>query len=113
MDYRKKIEYGDRIFARLTMKGRTVVEFMINQVADMTQLIGELRHLTYGVYGLASLYIRNQTKGWSEERPLMLYSPERPSNPLFTPSGHVAATPSYSPFSVSPAPHMAFPWETH
>lgn len=114
MDYRKKIEFGDKIFARLMMNGRTVVEFMINRVSDMTELIGELRHLTYGMRGLARLYIRNQTKGWSQERPLMLYSPERPANPLFSPSGF-ERTADYGLFSSMPqaSSGMAFPWETH
>lgn len=69
-----KIEYGDKIFARLTMGQRTIVEFMINRVADMTELLAELRRSTAGIRGLATLHIRNQSKGWSAERPLMLYA---------------------------------------
>ncbi|MBD5355626.1 MAG: hypothetical protein HDR88_01270 [Bacteroides sp.] len=69
---RNKIEFGDTIFARLTMGGRTVVEFMINRVADMTELLGELRDVTRGLRGLATLYIRNKSRGWSQQRPLML-----------------------------------------
>lgn len=101
----KKIEYGDRIFARLTMGRRTVVEFMINRVADMTELIGELRHLTYGMRGLATVYIRNQSRGWSLERPLMLYSNSA--------SGMLKS--AASNYEVAePAPRrMLFPWETH
>jgi len=112
MDYRKKIEFGDRIFARLMMNGRTVVEFMISSVSDMTELIGELRHLTRGARGLAKLYIRNQTKGWSHERPLMLYAPEHPSNPLLSQPGHEAPYIDSTSYMNS-AQRMAFPWETH
>ena len=40
----------------------------------MTDLIGEVRALTLKLRGLAKLYIRNMTQGWSMERPLMLYT---------------------------------------
>ena len=106
---RNKIEFGDRIFARLTMGGKTVFEFMINRVADMTELLGELRHMTAGLRGLAKLYIRNQSRGWSQERPLMLYSanevPRR--NSLFS-------TATVAPVMASASSRrMAFPWEVH
>ena len=71
------MEYGDRIFARLTMGRRTVVEFMVNRVGDMGELVGELRRIVAGVRGLATLYVRNQSRGWSEERPVMLYGLRR------------------------------------
>lgn len=105
---RNKIEFGDRIFARLTMGGKTVFEFMINRVSDMTELLGELRHMTSGLRGLAKLYIRNQSRGWSQERPLMLYSNDLPRrNSLFS-------TSSMAPAMVAqPARHMQFPWEVH
>lgn len=69
----KPIKYGDRLFARLVLHGNTIVEFMINRVNDLTELIGELRYSTRGLRGLAQLYIRNFSRGWSMERPLMLY----------------------------------------
>lgn len=102
----RRIELGDRIFARLTMGGRTVVEFMINRVADMTELLGELRQMTRGARGLARLYVRNQSRGWSLERPLMLYAPSVPDVRfgMFTERGA----------DVAPSPRrMLFPWETH
>lgn len=70
----QNIEYGDRIFARLTMGHRTLADFMINTVADFTELLTELRRLTKGIRGLATLHIRNQSKGWCSQRPLMLYA---------------------------------------
>lgn len=108
---RNKIEFGDRIFARLTMGGRTVFEFMLNRVSDMTELLGELRHMTSGLRGLAKLYIRNQSRGWSQERPLMLYSNDLPRrNSLFSTS----VVSGMSPAMVTrPSRHMTFPWEVH
>lgn len=124
---KNKIEFGDQIFARILMKGRTLVEFMINRVADMTELIGELRHLTYGVRGLATLQIRNKSKGWSLERPLMLYASDASGAVMRVARGGSAygtamrvarggsAYCSDSLFSERRvAPHsMPFPWETH
>ena len=107
MNMTKKIELGDRIYARLSMHGRTVLEFMIDRVANMTELIGELRHMTYDSHGLAMLYDRNQSRGWSQERPLMLYSP----NPVGKPA------PAKTLWEDNPlkhhSPEMLFPWETH
>ncbi len=69
----RKICYGDKLFARLVMKGRTILEFMISQVNDFTELISELRRNCKEFKGLARLYLRNVSRGWSMERPLMLY----------------------------------------
>ena len=69
----RSICYGDRLYARLVMGGRTVVEFMISRVSDFSELLGELRRQTRGCRGLARLYVRNVSRGWSMERPLMLY----------------------------------------
>lgn len=107
---RNRIEFGDRIFTRLTMGGKIIFEFMINRVADMTELLGELRQMTRGMRGLAKLYIRNQSRGWSQERPLMLYAANdlpRNNSPFYTvPASQAAATPT-RPRT------MLFPWEVH
>ena len=87
-----KIEYGDRIFARLTMGQRTVFEFVADRVADLSELLAQLRYLTGGMKGLATLHLRNQNKGWSTQRPIMLYSRTAPSSP---------ATRPVSPFTTS------------
>lgn len=106
---RNKIEFGDKIFARLTMGGKTVFEFMVSRVADMTELLGEIRHMTAGMRGLASLYIRNQSRGWSRERPLMLYSAEEVPRRrgVFSSGCHAPAV------AGQPARRMFFPWEVH
>ena len=69
----RPICYGDRLFARLVMHGRTVVEFMVNSINDLSELWGELRRHCRGIRGLAKLYLRNASRGWSMERPMMLY----------------------------------------
>ena len=75
-----KIEYGDRIFARLTMGQRTIIEFIADRVSDLSELLAQLRHLTRGLRGLATLHLRNQSKGWSAQRPIMLYAQNMPVN---------------------------------
>lgn len=102
---RHHIKYGDRIFARVVMQGRTVVEFMMSQINDLTELFGELRRQTRGIRGLAKLYIRNMSRGWSEERPMMFYT-EMPF------SGRRAAV-TANAVAASSGSRMLFPWETH
>ncbi len=68
--------FGDKLFARLIMGGKTILEFMVNKVNDLSELLGELRRHCRGKRGLAKLYLRNMSRGWSLERPLMLYPDE-------------------------------------
>ncbi|MDE6443852.1 MAG: hypothetical protein K2K64_05460 [Muribaculaceae bacterium] len=70
---RYKIEKGDRIFARLTMGGRTLVEFMMNGIGSVSEVIAEMRRKIGDVRGLTKLYIRNHSRGWSFDRGLMVY----------------------------------------
>lgn len=107
----KVIIEGDHVYARLTMGGKTIVEFMMNTVSSMTDLIAELRRKVAGLKGLGMLTIRNQSRGWGEQRPLMLYSGGESALRSF---GIIGEAPS--PFSGLQRPverHMAFPWETH
>ena len=69
----KKLTYGDKIYTRLILNGRNVVEFIIENISTMSELLGELRLKTREFKGLAKLYIRNMTQGWSIERPFMIY----------------------------------------
>lgn len=68
------LRYGDKVYAMLCINGRKVAEFVMDTLADMTQLIGELRQSACRYGGLAQLYVRNMTRGWSMRRPLMLYN---------------------------------------
>lgn len=72
----RQIAFGDRIFVRMVSveRGwRTIAEFELRNVADMSDVYGELRHYTSGQRGLTRLYVRNATRGWSFEQPFMLY----------------------------------------
>lgn len=113
---RNPIKYGDRLFARIVMRGRTVVEFVLNQVSDMTELLGELRKKVKGLRGLAQVYVRNYSRGWSMEQPLMLYASsgtrtapvgnrEFPSD-LFGAMNDGSTERQYER-------RMLFPWEVH
>lgn len=106
MDYsRHIIERGDRVFARLTMGGRTLVEFMMNRVSSIEEVISELSRMSGDVRGLARLYVRNQSRGWSEERGLMV-------SPRGSRRGErVVSAPAAS--GEESGRRMLFPWETH
>ncbi|MBD5197084.1 MAG: hypothetical protein HDS89_06500 [Bacteroidales bacterium] len=93
----KQISFGDRLFARLVMHGRTVLEFMLNSVNDLTELWGELRRKCRGISGLAKLYLRNASRGWSIERPMMIYPEGRRT------SSHRAETPVNVTSTVRPS----------
>lgn len=81
----KTINYGDRIFARVTRNGRTVLNYVTDTVANITELLGELRRLMKDFQGLVILHIRNYHQGWGEERPLMLYASKIQSWPSIAP----------------------------
>ena len=75
MDLRKNnICYGDRIFARVTKNGRTILDFVTEKVADMNELLSAIRKAMTGFRGLVILHIRNYNEGWGMERPVMLYA---------------------------------------
>ncbi|MDE7436988.1 MAG: hypothetical protein K2M93_00740 [Muribaculaceae bacterium] len=94
----REISYGDRLFARLVMHGKTVVEFMVNSINDLSELWGELRRKCRGVSGLARLYLRNASRGWSMVRPLMIYPDgyRRKSAPETSPQGKRNAVATYT-----------------
>lgn len=67
------ISYGDRIFARVTKNGRTILDFMTEQVSTMSELLVKLREAMKDLKGLVMIHIRNYHQGWGEQRPLMLH----------------------------------------
>lgn len=119
-----QMRYGDRVYVRLIMSGRTVCEFTTVSANDLSEVLGMLRVQTRGLEGLGNLYVRNISRGWSIDRPLKLYGDRsalrrRQSGPTLF--GH----PVYSPLpcgvaasASAPAHHcsgdrMLMPWETH
>lgn len=98
---RRPIKYGDKLLAKLILKGKTVIEFFISEVSDFSELMMELRKKVKGLRGLAKLYVRNYSRGWSIERPLMLYSSCEKKVPVG------------SSLNSSDRERMLFPWETH
>ena len=102
-----KIEYGDRIFARLTMGQRTIIEFIADRVSDLSELLAQLRHLTRGLRGLATLHLRNQSKGWSAQRPIMLYAQNMTGTTSAIPSSPFQTTKPNSYLNASALSHYA------
>lgn len=70
---RHEIRFGDRIYVRVIQEGRTRLELSIDNASGMTDLIGEIRYSARRLEGLAKLFIRNHSRGWSEERPIKFY----------------------------------------
>ncbi|MCM1005372.1 MAG: hypothetical protein NC402_03645 [Prevotella sp.] len=68
-----EISYTDKVYARLTLAGRVVAEFTRDRISDFSSLLLLLRAMTPSRKGLARLTVRNMTRGWRLERPMMLY----------------------------------------
>ena len=75
------ISYGDRISVRVAMEDKTVFEYQTRQVADMTDLTGDLRRRAKDKKGLAVITIRNHDRGWTCERHIKLYPKRQFANP--------------------------------
>ena len=104
----KSITFGDKIFARVTRNGRTIFNYVTEKVANMSQLISELRFAMKDFQGLVMIHIRNYNQGWGDERPLMLYAETQRNLRVFN-----ANHPEISQPRQEPGRRMLFPWETH
>lgn len=103
----QKIVPGDKVFARLAMKGRVVAELVLDSLYGMTDLLSELRRRAPGVRGLATLYVRNQSRGWCVERPLMLYHGNFERN---SSSSLMQCSGNHSHNVADTCRRMQFPW---
>ena len=68
------MQKGDRIYVSVMQYGRRLLELCVDNVGSYTELMGEIRHAGRDIEGLTRVFIRNQARGWSEERPLKFYS---------------------------------------
>ncbi|MDE5773373.1 MAG: hypothetical protein K2H86_02800 [Muribaculaceae bacterium] len=106
------IRYGDRIFVRVMMMGNTICEFTLENVASFTEVTGEIRYALSDRHGLGKAIVRNYSRGWSVETPIMLYGrnpgPRRQQR---------TATSRYATGTIrtntSSRPAMLMPYETH
>lgn len=102
---------GDRIYVCVRQDFKIVLEFSIDNVGDMTELIGEVRYAAKRLEGLAQLCVRNHSRGWSMVRPMMFYSSfPTPARAEFHRAMREA---SESLRRRNAERKMLFPWETH
>ena len=107
MNRTKSITFGDKIFARVTRNGREIFNFVSEKVANMADLVSQLRFAMKDIQGLVMIHIRNYNQGWGDERPLMLYA--RKINSYYTESSTAPVITPKEPIQRE----MYFPWETH
>ena len=69
----KPMSLGDRVFVRVMQSGNKIFENTYDKIGSNTDLISAVRKQMGNYCGLVKIYIRNITRGWSEERPLMFY----------------------------------------
>lgn len=67
-----EIRLGDRIFASIVQGSRVIVELVLESVADMREVMVEIMRQTSGDRGVATMRLRNATRGWRMEKALML-----------------------------------------
>ena len=72
MDKQRVIEYGDRIFARVMKNGRTILDFMTENVSNMSELIERLQSEMVGSRGMVMVQIRNYHQGWGARKWMMV-----------------------------------------
>ena len=68
----KTIRLGDKIFARVTRNGKTILDFVTENVGSMKELISRIRESIKGIHGVVMIHVRNFHQGWGEERPLLI-----------------------------------------
>lgn len=109
----RRIAYGDCMYVRFILKGQIICEFGTTTANDMTELIGELRRRARDTRGLGKVIIRNASRGWCYEAPLMLYGMLNPSvRQKSIMARQAIATPRISQAYASEK-RMYKPWETH
>lgn len=102
---RYEMQTGDRIVVRVQMYDGRQVNFVSTRLADMTEIIGEVRRLGRDCQGLARMSVRNTSRGWRIERPIKLY-PDRHARRGLGLNRDMPLDSEY-------APRMLMPWETH
>lgn len=89
-----RISLNDRIYVKLVLNGVTLIETVCDNIADYTSLLSILREACRRYKGLARMVVRNITRGWSVQRPLLL------------------STAQYDEPAIRPG-HYPMPWQTH
>lgn len=72
---RGRIERGDLVFASVCVAGETVAELSDCHSSSFDDLMGRLSRLAARFTGMARIYIRNRTRGWAMQLPLLLCRP--------------------------------------
>lgn len=67
-----KIELGDDVYATLTVAGETVVELKDAEATGVDDVMRKLRRLARHCSGVAKVYIRNRTRGWAMQIPMLI-----------------------------------------
>lgn len=91
--YSHRIMPSDRVYAKLVRNGETLVEFVRDNIEDFSALLAMLRRATYGHHGLVRMVVRNISRGWSLQRPLMLYPDCGPAHAIADAKAGIYPTP--------------------
>lgn len=89
-----RISLNDRIYVKLVLNGVTLLETVRDNIADYTSLLTLLREAGRRYKGLARMIVRNISRGWSVQRPLLLNACQNNES------------------AIRPG-HYPMPWQTH
>ncbi len=67
-----KLSRNDSVHATITLGGKTIVRLTEAGFESMEDLLKKLRTLTTHYFGLANIYVRNCSQGWSTHYPILL-----------------------------------------
>ena len=89
-----RISLHDHIYIKLVLNGVTLLETVRDNISDYTSLLSLLRESARRYKGLARMIVRNISRGWSFQRPLLLPCPDKNET------------------AIRPG-HYPMPWQTH
>lgn len=67
------VRLGDTLHVRLRFADGSEMSVSCRNAATMTELVGGVRQAARGRRGLVKMCVRNVSRGWTLEKPLMLY----------------------------------------
>lgn len=67
-----RIEQGDDVYAALSVSGMTVAELRNVQAVGIDDILVALRRMAARYSGMARVCIRNKTRGWMVQLPVLL-----------------------------------------
>ncbi len=70
------INKSDIIFATLLQRGKQIVSIRLSGMTSWDEIINFIRKAVFDCVGLTTLRLRNGSQGWTQQRSIIMKSPE-------------------------------------